>query len=263
MGRSPRILAVLAPLLVAGLGCRGPTAPTQEQAAAAAPGAPAVTRDASPALNASSAVRHDFEADELGAAPRGFTPGATIGAASPSSTNTPQVLVAHPARWVVAEDERAPSGRRCVRLSENPNTDEVFQLLVRDEPAPADVAVAAWLRADGGTEDRGGGIAWRLKDERNYYLARWNPFEKNLRFYRVESSRRIQLASVPIEANASTWHRLAVTMRGRVVDVAFDGRSVLRGADPKFTEPGKVAFWARSNATSSFDDLEVAPAPPR
>ncbi len=190
-----------------------------------------------------------FEASPLDGPPKGFTGTSTLG--------RPE-LVATPARWIVVEDAAAPTGKRVVKLAESKNRDEIFNLLLRDEAAPADLTLSVKIRADRGEEDRGGGLVWRARDESHYYLTRWNPLENNLRVYRVEKGRRIQLQSVAIETDSAAWHTIAVTMKGRVIVVAFDGKKVISCADTTFSEGGKIGLWTRSNACSSFDDLAVA-----
>ena len=194
----------------------------------------------------------DFEKAPLDAPPPGFTVASTLG--SPE-------LVAKAAKWLVVEDASAPSGKRILKLAETANRDEIMNLLLRDEAAPVDLCLSVKLRADAGEEDRGGGLVWRAIDEQNYYVTRWNPLENNLRIYRCVKGRRVQLQSVPIKADDKSWHTLEVTMRGRVIDVAFDGTKVASCADTHFPAAGKIGLWTRSNARSSFDDLSVNTAP--
>ncbi|MBL8842255.1 MAG: hypothetical protein JNL90_12090 [Planctomycetes bacterium] len=194
----------------------------------------------------------DFEQAELAKVPAGFRAATTRG--------RPE-LEPVAALWEVVEEQKAPSGKRIVRLTRSENRDELFNLLLREAPAPADLALSVRLRADGGEEDRGGGLCWRAVDEQNYYVARWNPLEKNLRIYRVVAGVRVLLQSVPVAADAAAWHRLDVVMRGRVITVSFDGAKVASCADTTFAAAGKVGLWTRSNARSSFDDLAVEAAP--
>ena len=200
----------------------------------------------------SGATVADFEQETLATVPAGFRAATTIGRAD---------LAPQAAIWQVVEEEHAPSGKRIVRLLKSENRDELFNLLLREAPAPADLALSVRLRADGGLEDRGGGLFWRAVDEQNYYVARWNPLEKNLRIYRVVAGVRVLLQSVPIEEDAAACHRLYVVMRGRVITVSFDGAKVAACADTTFAAAGKVGLWTRSNAVSSFDDLAVDAAP--
>lgn len=48
--------------------------------------------------------------------------------------------------------------------------------------------------------DQGGGVVWRARDSKNYYIARYNPLENNFRVYKVEAGRRVQLGTSDIKA---------------------------------------------------------------
>jgi len=43
---------------------------------------------------------------------------------------------------------------------------------------------------------------WRYLDANNYYICRMNPLEDNFRIYKVIAGKRIQLASLDVEAPA-------------------------------------------------------------
>src|SRR5262249_54368461 len=151
----------------------------------------------------------DFETLALGTPPKGWTVAQTIGEKDLKGTL---------AKWEVQEAKDAPSGKRVLRLVESKNRGEVFNLCLRDAPPPADLLLEVKLHAESGSEDRGGGLVWRAQDERNYYLARWNPLEHNLRVYKVENARRVQLQNATVDADANAWHTLRVTMKGRVIE---------------------------------------------
>ncbi|HLQ38490.1 MAG TPA: hypothetical protein VK348_11855, partial [Planctomycetota bacterium] len=114
------------------------------------------------------------------------------------------------------------------------------------------------IHADSGSEDQGGGLLWRAKDADNYYLARWNPLEDNLRAYKVVGGRRSMFQSAEIKADASQWHTLRIRARGNSCEVSFDGKAMLSFTDDTFSQAGKVGVWTKADAASSFDDLEVA-----
>lgn len=200
-----------------------------------------------------SATLEDFESSELGKLPAGFTIGTTVGDPKYSGSI---------ATWQTCADDHAPSGKRVVRLTETRNREEVFNLLWRDEMAPADLSLSVALHADAGKDDRGGGLVWRAQDALNFYLCRWNPLEKNLRVYCIANGRRDPLQSVTIECDGAAWHTLAVTMKGRVIEVSFDGEKKITLADPTYKEAGRVALWTKGDAASSFDDFTVTPLEP-
>jgi hypothetical protein len=215
----------------------------QEPPKPPAPGGATAPKDA--------ATKLDFEDVKVDELPKGFTVATTLG--------DPK-LESKPAKWAVVEEKGAPSGKQVLKLVDTTNEGEVFNVLMRDEAAPVDLTVSVKLRADSGAADRGGGLVWRAKDASNYYIARWNPLEKNLRCYRVEAGKRIRLQSVDVATEGDAWHTLAVTMKGRVMEISFDGKALISCADPTFPDAGKVGLWTKADACTTFDDLEIAAA---
>ena len=197
-------------------------------------------------------VSEDFETPLESALPKGWV--ASVGI-EPNAKGTV-------AKWAVVEDATAPSGKHVLQLVESKNRGAVYNLCMREEKSPADLTVSVKLRADRGVEDRGGGLIFRAVDESNYYLVRWNPLEKSVCAYRTIKGRRITLQFAAVSGGSGSWHSLQVTMRGRVIEVSFDGASVMSLPDDLFKEAGRVGLWTRSDAQSSFDDLKIAPAPP-
>jgi len=71
------------------------------------------------------------------------------------------------------------------------------------------VDVEVRFKAVAGKTDQAAGIAVRLTNADNYYVARANALEDNVRFYRVVDGRREQLDGVNLKVIANEWHRLA------------------------------------------------------
>ncbi|MDG3007858.1 family 16 glycoside hydrolase [Paludisphaera mucosa] len=182
------------------------------------------------ALAASAAPeRWDFERDAVGAAARGIR--AEVG------------------RWEVAE---AGGSHVLAQRAESPKP--TFNVALVDGTSYRDVDLSVRVRADAGAIDQGGGIVWRAKDRDNYYVARYNPMEDNLRVYKVESGRRTQLdhADAPGDKN---WHTLRIVMTGREITGWLDGVKLLVAEDSTFPDAGRIGLWSKSDARSSFDDL--------
>ena len=103
--------------------------------------------------------------------------------------------------------------------------------------------------------DQGGGLIWRARDPKNYYVARFNPLENNFRVYTV------------VDGNAPSfgrrshlrgrWCRLRVTMKGDHIVCHQDGVKLLDVHDTTFPGPGKIGLWSKSDAQTEFDDLEL------
>jgi len=200
-------------------------------------------------------VVEDFETPlEATGLPKGFAPAVAVEPGPPGNPAPAGKL----AKWSVVE-EPSRQGKRVLKLVESKNRGSVHNLFLRDEKSPADLSVSVRLRADSGNEDRGGGLIWRMVDEQNYYLARWNPLEKTVVVYRTVKGRRITLQFVPVAGVSGEWHSLKVTMKGRVISIEFDDAKAMSLPDDTWKEAGRVGLWTRSDAQSSFDDLAIAP----
>jgi hypothetical protein len=185
----------------------------------------------------------DLAAVAIGALPTGWIPAETAGNGKL-------------AKWSVADV--AADGKRVLRLVETRNSGETFNLLLSQATFAADLDLSVRIHAESGDEDQGGGLVWRAKDADNYYVARWNPLEDNLRAYKVVGGRRSMFKSVACKADAAKWHALAIRANGKAHEVSFDGKALITFEDDTYAHGGKVGLWTKADAASRFDELQVA-----
>ena len=173
-----------------------------------------------------------FEADPPGAIARGFV-GVT-------------------GRWVVVE---TAEGRVLAQQAANP--DQTFNVALIAGTDAVDVDLAVRVQPIEGVDDQGGGLVWRARDGRNYYVARYNPLEDNFRVYKVVDGVRtlFQDAVVPRKAG---WREVRVVMIGDHVECFLDGKKWLDVRDATFPGPGRVGVWSKADARTHFDDLKLA-----
>ena len=174
----------------------------------------------------------DFESDEPGRIARGFA--GEVG------------------KWAVTRD-----GENRVMAQEASNPDETFNLALISGEKYGDLDISVRVKAVAGEIDRGGGIVWRARDRDNYYIARYNPLEDNLRVYKVEAGRRTQLDHADVPGDGR-WHTLRITMTGRDILGYFDGKKLLVAEDTTFPAAGRIGLWSKADARSYFDDLTVS-----
>lgn len=153
------------------------------------------------------------------------------------------------------EQRRAPSGTGVV-LQTARSAPSAFNVLLADGVG-RDVDLSVKLRAREGEVDQGGGLVWRARDGRNYYIARWNPLEDNFRLYEVVDGRRQELASASVSLDSGQWHAMRVRMVGTRIECWLDGRALLQASDDTFFEAGRVGLWTKADARTAFDDLEL------
>ena len=173
----------------------------------------------------------DFEADEPGGPAKGIT--GEVG------------------RWVVEQD-----GKGRVLAQKAANDDDTFNVALAEGTSSKDVDLSVRLKAMAGKNDQGGGLVWRARDAKNYYIARYNPLEDNLRVYKVEGGKRTMFEHAKVAGDLE-WHTLRVTMNGPRMTCYFDGKKSLEAEDSTFTAAGRIGLWSKADAQTHFDDLRL------
>lgn len=190
-----------------------------------------------------NAERWDFEVADLGKPPPGWTS---------DKTGEGEGSV-----WKVTEDKSALSGAR-VLAQVAKGSGPLFNLCIVDGGKLQDCELSVAFKAVDGKVDQGGGVVWRYADASNYYIARFNPLEKNFRLYKVVDGKRMQLATREgLEDPAGEWHTLTVRMKGDAIECSLNGKKQLEATDGTFAKPGKIGLWTKADAQTYFDSLDA------
>jgi len=163
-------------------------------------------------------------------------------------------------RWEVVDDATAVGGRALAQLDAD-STDYRFPLAIIGSVNAADVEITARFKPVAGKVDQAGGVVVRFSDPNNYYVARANALEDNVRFYRVVAGRRQELASANLRVALREWHTLTLRAEGDRFAVSFDGKLLHITTDKTFTAAGKVALWTKADSITHFDRIEIKPLP--
>jgi hypothetical protein len=159
------------------------------------------------------------------------------------------------ATWRSVAFDKPWHGSRALEV-ESKNAGQTYNLLLSDAIMPADLDMSVRVQGWKGDEDQGGGLVWRAKDAANYWVARWNPMERNLRVYTViDGKRSPAIKSATFDAAAGEWHELRVNHVGAKLRISFDGELKFEFEDPSFPAAGKVGFWTKADASTRFDDF--------
>lgn len=157
--------------------------------------------------------------------------------------------------WKVATQASVPSkpnGLAQLAKSER----AVFNVALATGTSYQDLDLSVQLLALSGAVDQGGGVAWRAADARNYYVARYNPLEKNFRLYKVLEGQRTQLGTADVPAHEG-WYVLRVVMKGDAIECYLDGQRYLEAKDGSFAAAGRIGLWTKADAQTIFDNLAV------
>jgi hypothetical protein len=161
------------------------------------------------------------------------------------------------ATWALM-DEKGPAGESCVALTKPNHSDSsTYNVLWSPKTKFQNGELSVALKSISGEEDQGGGLLWRAKDKNNYYVARFNPLEKNLRLYQVKEGKREQLGSADVQKDGAKWATLVVGQQDDTITVTLDGQTLIKAEVGTFAEAGGVGLWTKADAATVFTQPQV------
>jgi len=186
-----------------------------------------------------------FETDAIDASPAGFavarTDGGRIG------------------RWVVRASPGAPSGEKVLAQLDDDRTDGRFALAIANEPKLRDVRASVGCKPISGRVDQACGLVFRYRGADNYYVARANALEGNVRLYFVKGGQRKQIATWSGTVKSGAWSTLTAEARGDHLVVSWNAKPVIDTHDTTFDGAGQVGLWTKADSVTEFDDLTITP----
>jgi len=184
-----------------------------------------------------------FDSEPVGSLPEGFIIG-TLFDGRPAGD------------WQVMEFKSAPSPPHVLAQRMKTGAEHAYKTVLAENMTAANLDLQVSFLAVGGRGDMGGGLIWRAADDRNYYLARANPLEQNIRAYRVVKGVRHLLGNFDEIIPIQKWHTLRVVAQDEQIEVFFEGHTVLKLSDKTFSH-GRIGLWTKSDAVTYFDDLQL------
>ena len=158
--------------------------------------------------------------------------------------------------WQVLATDRAKSPPHVFAQVMAKGAEHAYKVVLIKEVMAADLNLEVSFLPIKGQADMGGGLIWRAADDRNYYLARANPLEQNIRVYRVVKGVRHLLQNFDQTIDVRQWHTLRVTHQGCRVNIFYDDKQVFDLCDKTF-HAGMIGLWTKSDAVTYFDDLRL------
>ena len=185
----------------------------------------------------------NFDGDPPGAIPKGFVVG-TLFDGRPAG------------EWKILKTDRAKSAPQVLAQLMGKGFEHAYKVVLINGIKGSDVDLQASFLPIEGKADMGGGLIWRVADDRNYYLTRANPLEQNIRIYRVVKGIRHLLQNFDQTIHLNQWHTLHVVTHGCQIQVVYDEKPVFDLCDQTFTT-GRIGLWTKSDAVTYFDDLRL------
>lgn len=154
-------------------------------------------------------------------------------------------------KWTVVSDDTAPSKPNALKQTGKAD----YPLCVKTDTAVKDGFVEVKFKALSGEEDQAAGVVWRVRDVKNYYIARANALEGNVRIYRFVDGKRTQFGGVKMDVSSNQWHTLRVEFNGAKNKVYFNRKMLFEAEDATFADAGQVGVWTKADSVTLFDDF--------
>src|SRR2546425_630822 len=178
-----------------------------------------------------------------------------------------------PGEWKIVEDQASAQGtltnvnpsvtvrRQVLAQVSRDTTDEHFPLLIFEGETFGDFTLTTRLKTVDGAVEQMAGVAFRIQDEQNYYVARASSRGNTFRFYKFVQGIRSTPVGPDIEIPKGVWQELRVECQGNQIRCFLNGKQAIPDiTDSSFTE-GKVGFWTKSDSISYFADTQIVYTP--
>jgi hypothetical protein len=158
-----------------------------------------------------------------------------------------------PGEWSVVRNEAV----QALAQTGTDTTDDRFPLAIYRPFSGRNAYVSIRFMPVAGTVDQAGGVAVRLSPAGDYYLARANALENNVRFYRVIAGKREMIAGVDANVSSRAWHTLGIAARDDRFIILFDGRELFGATDATLRGPGRIGLWTKADSVTWFESINI------
>ena len=178
-----------------------------------------------------------------------------------------------PGDWRIVEDE-APSAlprwspalsnaprQRVLAQTARASIDEHFPLLIFTNEVFRDFTFTTKFKTAAGALEQMAGVAFRIQDEKNYYVVRASALGNPFKFYKFVDGQRSAPIGPDIPIAKGVWHELTLECKGSQIRCLLDGKEPMPTITDYDFNRGKIGFWTKSDSVSYFADARVSFSP--
>jgi hypothetical protein len=158
-----------------------------------------------------------------------------------------------PGEWSVVRDD----ANQALAQTGTDSAEDRFPLAIYRPFAGRNVYVSVRFMPVSGNIDQAGGVVVRFTSAGDYYLARANALENNVRFYRVVGGKRRMIAGVDAGVSTGAWHTLGIAARDDRFIILFNGRELFGATDGTLPGPGRVGMWTKADSVTWFESIRI------
>jgi len=161
------------------------------------------------------------------------------------------------AKWAVIRDAEATQGAALEQYSTDRYEGRLPLAIYKDLWA-RNIIVASRLKLMNGST-KSAGIAARLVNAGNYYVAVANALEGRVDLFRFIEGQRKRIAGLEADVTKQRWHSLQLAVNENRFTVSIDGVPLFDAYDSALMKEGQVALWTEEDNIARFDDLTIIP----
>ncbi len=135
--------------------------------------------------------------------------------------------------------------------------DEHFPMLVYTDEVFGDFTLTLKIKMVSGEMEQMAGVAFRIQDEKNYYVVRASALGNTFRFYKYVDGVRTPAIGETAEISANEWHDLKVECRGNKIRCSLDDKIEIPELTDLSYNKGLIGLWTKSDSVSYFRDINI------
>jgi hypothetical protein len=162
-------------------------------------------------------------------------------------------------QWIVVRDVTATCGIALEQSSDD-FTEDRYRLAIYQPLSLKNLAASVHLKVMKGAMQTAG-IAFRLVDADNYYVATANALEDRVDLARVQDGKKQRIGGTDADLIPDHWQVLGVLAENDRFSVYLDGRPLFTVSDHTFLKEGRIGLWTEEDNVTRFDQLEITALP--
>ncbi|WP_146140201.1 hypothetical protein [Alsobacter soli] len=162
--------------------------------------------------------------------------------------------------WTTVRDGGAAGGVAFEQRTPD-QTSNRFPLAIYSLFSAKDVGATVRFKSVAGHVHQAAGLAVRVIDENNYYVAVADCIANRITLNRVVAGRLEEIQGVVQPVATATWHELGLRAAGDAFTVSFEGAELFTVRDTAFGVAGHLALWTEADTIARFDRISARMAP--
>lgn len=157
----------------------------------------------------------------------------------------------------VTPDAQSNSKQPVIAQTARTEIDEHFPMLVYEDEIFGDFTATLKIKMVDGKMEQMAGLAFRIQDEKNYYMVRASALGDTFRFYKYVNGIRSQPIGTKAVITSNEWHDLKVECRGNKIRCSLDDKVIIPELTDLSYSKGMIGLWTKSDSVSYFSDIKI------